>query len=406
MSTTNPLLENTHLPAFDRIKPEHVEPAIDEILSGNRNAYAVLLEQTRGFTWDTLLSTIEEHEDRLNRAWSPVNHLHAVADRDELRTVYNACLTKLSEYETELRQNETLYLAFKQISEGPEFTALDAPRKKVIENAMREFRLAGIDLEKDKQGRFKEIKLKLDQLHTRFEENLLDATNAWVKHITNSEELSGLPESALALAAQTAKQKGKPGWVFTLDFPSYYPVMQYADNQELRREMYEAYVTRASDQGPDGGKWDNSAIMVEILELRNELATVLGFSSYAHYSLERKMAESPESVTGFLQDLVQRSRPVAEREFNELTTYASTHCRCNEINAWDVAYFSEKMRRHLFEFSQEELRPYFPVPRVLTGMFSVVKNLYGYHLYNASKALASAVVEGPLFPYYLYPSTL
>ncbi len=380
MSTTNPLLENTALPHFDRIKPEHVEPAVDETLDRNRRAFSDLLEHSGDFHWDTVLQTVEESEDRLNRVWSPVNHLHAVADSDELRKAYNSCLPKLSQYETELRQNEDLYLAYKLISESRDYVELSQPLRKVIENTLREFRLAGIGLEKDRQNRFREIRLKLDQLQTRFEENLLDATNAWTRHIKNSDDLTGLPESARALAAQTAAQKGLQGWVFTLDFPSYRPVMQYADNQALRREMYEAYVTRASDTGPNAGKWDNGELMVEILGLRSELASLLGFNSYADYSLERKMADSTQAVTAFLQDLARRSLPVAQREFDELKAFARGHCGCPEINAWDVAYYSEKMRRHLFDFSQEDLRPYFPVPGVLKGMFSVVKKLYGLEI--------------------------
>ena len=377
MPPTNPLLEDLTLPAFDRIQPAHVEPAIDTILSRNRAAIKTLLAQPGQPTWDGLLQPLEDDNDRLNRAWSPASHLHAVADNPELRKVYNACLPRLSEYETELKQNEALYRAYLSISDSDEYLTFDPARTKIIENALREFRLSGIGLERDRRQRFKELKLRLDQLQTRFEENLLDATNAWSKHVTDGDQLAGLPGTARALAAQTARRRDLDGWVFTLDFPSYYPVMQYAERREFRREMYLAYVTRASDQGPGAGTWDNSEIMVEILALRNELAALLGFESYAHYSMERKMADSPAAVIDFLEDLARRSRPVAQQEFDELSAFARRHCGCEEIHAWDLAYYSDQLRRHLFDFSQEDLRPYFPAPRVTEGMFIVVKHLYG-----------------------------
>ena len=377
MPPTNPLLEDLALPAFDRIQPGHVEPAIDAILAANRESISELLAQPAPPSWDGLLQPVEDNEDRLSRAWSPVNHLHAVADNNELRKVYNACLPRLSAYETELRQNEGLYQAYVQMAKDESYATLDGPRRKIVDNALREFRLSGIGLDAERRGRFREIKLHLDQLQTRFEENLLDATNAWSKHVSDRSLLVGLPDTALALAAQTARARGVDGWVFTLDFPSYYPVMAYADNRELRREMYSAYVTRASDQGPDAGKWDNSDIMVEILSLRDELAALLGFDSYAHYSLERKMADSPAAVLDFLQDLARRSVPVARREFGELTEFARQQGCAGEMQAWDLAYYSERLRRHLFDFSQEDLRPYFPAGRVIEGMFQVVHRLYG-----------------------------
>ena len=378
--STNPLLENLPLPAFDRIRPEHVEPAIDAILGANRAIIKDLLEQPGAAGWDGLLQPIEDSNDRLHRAWSPVNHLHAVADNAELRSVYNACLPRLSAFETELTQNEALYRAYVGIAESNEYTKLDTPRRKVIDNSLREFRLSGIGLNQDVQRRFKEVKLQLEQLQTRFDENLLDATSAWSKHITDADQLAGLPDTVRALAAQTARRKELDGWVFTLDFPSYYPVMQYAEDRELRREMYLAYVTRASDQGPHAGTWDNSGIMVEILALRKELAALLGFESYAHYSLERKMADTPAAVLEFLEDLARRSKPVAQREFAELTAFARERCGAEDIQAWDLAYYSEQLRRHLFDFSEEDLRPYFPAPRVIEGMFRVVRHLYGLEI--------------------------
>ena len=293
MSNTNPLLENFSLPPFDLIRPEHVEPAVDQILEFNRKTLKTLLETDEAPTWDRLLQPVEDFNDRLNRVWSPVSHLHAVADNSDLRKAYNASLQKLSTYETELKQNETLYRAYKEISGTEAYNGFNQAQKKIIANALREFRLSGIGLEPDRQKEFKKIKQRLDQLQTSFEENLLDATNAWTMHITRADRLKGLPETARSLAAQTALRKGMEGWLFTLDLPSYYPVMQYAEDSELRREMYDAYITRASDKGPEAGKWDNSGVMVEILGLRTQLAELLGFESYAHYSMERKMAESP-----------------------------------------------------------------------------------------------------------------
>jgi oligopeptidase A len=372
----NPLLQTTGLPAFDRIRPEHVEPAIDFQLAHNRTAIAALLQQQTSPTWSTVES-IEELEDTLNRVWSPVSHLHSVADNEDLRKAYNACLPKLSDYATEMGQNRDLYNAYRAVAESTEFSRLDTAQRKLIENALRDFRLSGIDLEGAAKERYRAIQQELSQLQTRFEENLLDATHAWRKHITDRNDLRGLPESALALAAQNAKREGLDGWLLTLDSPCYVPVMYYAEDRELRREIHEAYVTRASDRGPDQGQYDNSANMERILALRHELAQLLGYPTYAHYSLARKMAKSPEVVMDFLNDLAQRSRPVARTEYEELRAYAADSHGLDKLEAWDVAFYSEHLRRHRFDISQEDLRPYFPVPAVIDGLFTIVKRLYG-----------------------------
>ncbi len=377
---SNPLLDTTGLPRFSSIKAKHIEPAIDTLLTENRKNIESLLNNTKDYNWDNLIQKLEDMDDKLGRAWSPASHLHSVADNDELRKAYNACLPKLSDYATEMGQNEKLFHAYEYIAKQDSFNTLSTGQKKIIENALRDFRLSGIDLDKEKKDRYRTIQQKLSKLQTKFEENLLDATHAWQKLITNKEQLGGLPESALALAEQSAKNEGKEGWLLTLDFPSYLPVMQYADNTELRKEMYEAYVTRASDQGPDNGKWDNSENMQEILRYRTEKAKLLGFESYAHYSLATKMAETPEEVIHFLEDLAKRTHDYAQKEFNELARFAKETDNIDKLEAWDVAYYSEKLRQARFDISQETLRPYFPVNRVLDGLFAITEKLYDVNI--------------------------
>ena len=249
----NPLLQTDGLPLFTSITPANIEPAIDQVLQDNRAMIKALLQNSEHVSWENTLQPIEELDDRLNRAWSPASHLHSVADNDELRQAYNACLPKLSDYATEMGQNKDLYRVYKSVFEGDEYASLNAAQKKIIENSLREFRLSGVELDEDKQQEYGKIKHELSLLQTKFEENLLDATHAWTKHVTKKDDLKGLPESALALAAQKAVTEDKQGWVFTLDFPYYMPVMQYADNAALREEMYTAYITRASDHGPHAG---------------------------------------------------------------------------------------------------------------------------------------------------------
>ncbi|MCU7906758.1 MAG: oligopeptidase A [Candidatus Thiodiazotropha sp. (ex Epidulcina cf. delphinae)] len=374
----NALLAMQGLPAFSSIIPEMVEPAVDRLLQENRQAVEHLLNSQTEYSWESLIEPLEKAEDRLHRTWSPVSHLNAVVNNNALRTVYNACLPKLSEYATEMGQNNKLCEAYKQVANQAE--DLDRAQKKLLENALLEFRLSGVDLAPEKQLRFKEISRELSQLTTRFEENLLDATNAWSKPISDKEALAGLPESALALAKQTAGQRDRDGWLLTLEFPSYLPVMTYADDRALRQETYEAYTTRASDQGPHAGRWDNTEIMEQILALRHEQARLLGFSNYAERSLARKMAHSTDQVTEFLTDLAERSRPQAERELEELRRFAETAYGMSDLQAWDIGYYSEKLRRHRHNISQEELKPYFSEPRVVSGMFAVVERLYGIRI--------------------------
>jgi len=377
----NPLLNTDGLPSFQLIKSKHIEPAIDYLLQENRQRIAALLKENDGnYNWDNTLQILEELDDRLNRVWSPASHLHSVADNGELREAYNACLPKLSEYGTELGQNKDLYNAYKTIADNDEYSQLLLAQQRIVKLALRDFRLSGIDLDKASQKAYKDIQQKLSKLQTKFEENLLDATHAWEKHLTNKEQLAGLPDSVISLAEQTAKQKKKEGWVFTLEFPSYNPVMKYSDNADLRKEMYVAYVTRASDQGPHGSQWDNSKIMQEILALRHQLAILLGFNNFAEYSLAKKMAKSTSETMTFLLDLTNRSKHVANNELDELVKFAKDKYSADEIFAWDIAYYSEKLRQQKFNLSQEELRPYFPVKQVLKGLFAVVNKLYGLEI--------------------------
>ena len=372
---TNPLLEQTGLPAFSQIRPEHVEPAIDQLLAENRQRIAGLLDEVGQPTWHNLVEPIEEWEDRLGRAWSPVSHMNSVVNSEALRAAYNACLPKLSDYGTEMGQNERLYAAYRAVAENG--GALDAGQRKVLENALRDFHLSGVDLPADRKARFKAISQELSNLTSRFSENVLDATHAWSKSIDDVTVLEGLPQSALDLARQNAQQQDQDGWLLTLDYPSFQPVMTYADDAALRREVYEAYQTRASDQGPNAGRFDNSELMERILALRHEQAQLLGFANYAERSLARKMARSTGEVMHFLHDLAARSRPQAERELAELRTFAAEHHGVERLEPWDIAYYSEKLRQHRYSITQEEVKPYFPETRVVPGMFEVVGRLYG-----------------------------
>jgi len=374
---TNPLLENNALPAFLSIKPEHVEPALNQVLEQAKETVKHLLSNNEQPTWQSLVLPMEALDASIDKVWSPVSHLNSVMNSDELRVAYNACLPKLSQFGTELGQNKDLYNAYKLIAESDAFSSLDTAQKKVINNALRDFRLSGVELSKQDQDKFKQISQKLTELTTKFEENLMDATHAWKKHITDESLLDGLPESTKDMAAQFAKRDDVEGWVFTLDFPSYMPVMSYADNRDFREEMYTAFATKASDQGPGAGKWDNTEIMTDILRFRHELAQLIGFENHAQRSLATKMAQSPQHVLDFLSDLAARSKPIAEEEFEELKLYANETAGMTELEAWDVTYFAEKLRQQRYSISQEELKPYFPENKVVSGLFSVVNRLYG-----------------------------
>jgi oligopeptidase A len=376
----NPLLQMDGLPPFSKIKPEHAEPAIDALLAEGRQAVADLLAANTEYSWDNFVQPLEALEERLGRAWSPVSHLNSVMNSDELREAYNACLPKLSDYGTEMSQHEGLYQAFKQIADSADYALLDTAQKKIIDNAMRDFRLSGIDLPGDKQARYKEIMQEMSALTSKFSENVLDASNAWSLQITDESRLSGLPESALGMARQIAEREGQDGWVFNLEYPSYLPVMTYADDRELRREIYTSFVTRASDEGPHDKKFDNTPIMEQILALRHESAQLLGFKNYAEKSLATKMAQSTDQVLAFLNDLAERALPLAKQELDEVRAFARQTHGMDGLEAWDIGYYSEKLQQHKYAISQEELKPYFPEDKVLSGMFAVVERLYGFKI--------------------------
>ena len=376
----NPLLTTTVLPLFSEIKPEHIEPAISQLLAEARAVVDQQLQATSQYTWNNLVEPLEEAEDRLNKAWSPVSHLNSVVNSDELREAYNACLPMLSAYSTEMGQNAQLCNAYQMLVDSDEFKTLEPAQQKVLNNALRDFKLSGVDLESDKKLRYKDISQELSKLASLYEENLLDATNAWSKLITDENDLAGLPESAKASAKQTAESQDQQGWLITLHSPSYQAVMTYADDRTLRSEHYEAYATRASDRGPQAGQWDNTELMEQILALRYEKAQLLGFNNYAELSLATKMANKPDDVIHFLEDLALKSGPQAHKDLAELRDFAGQHCGIDDLQSWDVGYVSEKMRQHYYQLSQEEVKSYFPISRVLPGLFAVVEKLYGLNI--------------------------
>ncbi|MEV3821965.1 oligopeptidase A [Aeromonas dhakensis] len=374
---TNPLLTMDSLPPFSQIQPDQVQPAVTQAIADCKQKISDVLAQREPHTWDSLIAPLEEVNDRLSRIWSPVSHLNSVLNSEALREAHDACLPLLSEFQTYVGQHEGLYQAYLALSESDDFPLLSAAQRKEIQNTLRDFRLSGIGLLAEAQQRYGEIQARLSELASRFSNNVLDATQGWSKLVTDEAELAGLPASAQAAARQLAELKGKEGWLFTLDIPSYLPVMMYADNRALRAELYEAFTTRASDQGPNAGKWDNSAIMTELLTLRRELAQLLGFANYAELSLATKMADKPEQVVNFLTDLARRSLSQGKAELEEIRAFASEQHGQSELAAWDIPYYAEKLKQHKFSISDEQLRPYFPASKVVKGLFEVVKRVFG-----------------------------
>ncbi len=372
----NPLLDHTGLPAFSAIRPEHVEPAVDQVLADNRAAIESLATQPNP-SWESLIEPLLALDDRLGRTWAPVAHLNSVLNSAELRLAYNACLPKLSRYATEIGQHEGLFRAYRAVAANAERAGLGTAQLKLLDDALRDFRLAGIELEPAQRERFKAIQEELATLTSRFEENLLDATNAWHKSVAEERALAGLPATALAQARAAAEAAGDAGWRLTLEMPAYLAVITHAEDRALREEVYRAYSTRASDQGPHAGRWDNGEVMAAVLDLRHESARLLGYASYAERSLATKMARDPAEVIAFLEDLAARSHDVAEREFAELRQFARERCGIDELAAWDVAFCAERLRLERFDIGQEQLRPYFPLPRVLAGLTAIVGRLFG-----------------------------
>ncbi|WP_421302496.1 oligopeptidase A [Aeromonas veronii] len=373
----NPLLTMDSLPPFSQIKPEQVQPAVIQAIADCKQKISDVLAQRDPHTWDSLIAPLEEVNDRLSRIWSPVSHLNSVLNSEALREAHDACLPLLSEFQTYVGQHEGLYQAYLALSQSDDFPLLSGAQRKEIQNTLRDFRLSGIGLPAEAQQRYGEIQARLSELASRFSNNVLDATQGWHKLVADEAALAGLPESVRAAARQMAELKGKERWLFTLDIPSYLPVMMYADNRELRAEMYEAFTTRASDQGPNAGKWDNSAIMSELLTLRRELAQLLGFANYAELSLATKMADKTEQVVSFLTDLAAKSLPQGKAELEEIRAFAAEQHGQSELAAWDLAYYAEKLKQHKFSISDEQLRPYFPASKVVKGLFEVVKRVFG-----------------------------
>ena len=366
----NPLLQLESLPAFDRIEAAHARPALEQVLAENRARLAELTAQPDP-TFASLVIPVEELSYRLSRVWSPIAHLNAVANSAEMRQAYNECMPLLTAYNSDLGQNSELYAGYAHVLRK-EAAGLDSSQRKVLENALRDFRLTGVDLPADRRARYRDIVQRLAQLATKFSENVLDAGCAFTRSVTDGSELAGLPQNALDRAAADAREAKQAGWLFKLDQPTYMTVMTSAENPQLRRDIYEAWVTRGSELGPSAGRFDNNPIIAEILPLRHELAQLLGFKSFADYALATRMAKSSKQVLGFLDDLARRCRPAARREYSDLEEFAG-----RKLEAWDLAFFSERLQESRFKVSQEALRPYFPLPKVLSGLFALTHRLYG-----------------------------
>lgn len=379
MVTNNPLLSDAELPAFSAITPAHVNPAVDAVLADFRAAVEGLVADPAARDFASLMAPLERWEEKLGRTFSPVSHLHGVKDSPELREAYSAAIEKLTDHATELGQHRGLYAAVKALRESPAFETLDRPRRTLVEDSLRGFRLSGVALEEPARSRFKAIQNELSKLQTEFEEAVLDDTDAWTRPVAEH-ELAGLPPSARDLLQAMAKEKGVGGWLATLKGPVVQAVLTFADSRALREEIYTAYNTRASDRGPHGGKHDNGERIGRILALRHEAAQLLGFDSAAHESLEDKMAGTPARVLGFLRELASKARPVAQRELDELRVFASGTLGLADLQPWDVAYASEKLRESRFAFSEEDLKPYFPLPSVMQGLFTVAERVFGVRL--------------------------
>ncbi|HKU12823.1 MAG TPA: M3 family metallopeptidase [Steroidobacteraceae bacterium] len=365
------------LPAFSAIRVANIEPVLRELLDAHRAQLAALLAQPAP-SWDSLVVPLEEMHHRLARTWSPVGHMNGVVNSDELRAAYNACLPLLTAWHTELAQNEQLYRAYETIL-AAEGARLSAGQRKLLENALRDFRLAGVALPAQQKAEFKSLVEQLATLQSKFDENVLDATNAWSRHVTVESEIAGLPQPIVERARAAAQSRQLDGWFFTLDAPNYQAVMMHAEDAALRREFYQGWVTRASDEAATADRWDNTQLMAQILGLRHRIAQLVGYPNYAEYSLATKMASSVEEVRAFLEQLARQSRPVAQREYDDLTQFAG-----RALNAWDVAFHAEQLKRQRLQLSEEELRPYFPLPRVLDGMFAVAEKLYGVRIVERS----------------------
>jgi len=386
----NPLLDFSGLPRFSEFHPDQVTPAVDQLLADCRATVERVLSDSTDSDWDSFVTPLDDANERLSRAWGQVSHLHSVMDSPELREVYNENLPKITIYFAELGQNTALFAKFKALQARPDYPALSAPRQKIVDNELRDFRLGGAELAEEHKARFMNVQEELAQCAAKFEENLLDATNAYSLFIDDIKALAGVPDDALAAMQAAAQADDKPGWKITLQMPSYLPVMQYASNRELREQLYRAYVTRASEFGPP--ELDNTALITDILKLRREAAQMLGFASYAEVSLASKMADTPAEVLHFLDELAARAKPYAEKDMAELRAFAR-ELDIADLQSWDHAYVSEKLRVARYSFSDQEVKQYFPEPRVLTGLFKLVETLYGLHITESSAPVWHADVK-------------
>lgn len=376
--TTNALLDFTDLPRFDLFQPPHITPAITQLLDDARKTVAQL-EQSEEIGWDAFVVPLEAVTERLGRAWGVVGHLNAVVDTPELRAAYNENLPKVTEFWTELGQNLRLFEKYKALQASTEYTTLSSVRQRIVDNAVRDFRLGGAELADAQKIRFAEIQEQLAALSTRFSENVLDATNAYELIIDDETRLAGLPEDVKQAARTSAEREGKTGWRFSLHFPSYFPVLQYADDRALRETLYRANATKASELGANA-EWDNSPLIVDILKRRDEEAKLLGYANFAEVSLVPKMASSPAQVIQFLNDLAKRARIFAENDLAELRAFAKTELGLEQLEAWDVTYASEKLREQRYAFSEQEVKRYFPEHRVIGGLFRLIQNMFGVEI--------------------------
>jgi oligopeptidase A len=379
MTTTNPLLVDSALPRFATIEAAHVLPAIKFVLADYRKRIDALVVEGGTRTFANTMLPQETLESQLQQVWSPVSHLHAVKDSDALRAVYSEAEQLLSEHASELGQNRELYAAVKAVADNAEFSTLPRSARTLVEHSLRDFRLSGVALEEPTRSRFKDISNALTRLATEFEEAVLDATEAWSEPVDET-ALSGLPEAERALLHQYAQDADRDGWLVTLKQPSVQAILTYANDRTLRERVYTAYQTRASEEGPNGGKFDNTARIEEILALRHEAAQLIGFANSAEESLATKMAGTPDRVLAFLHDLVARAKPVAERELVELREFAANELGLGDLQPWDVGYASEKLRLRKFNLSEEELKPYFPLPAVIDGLFAITTRIFGVSL--------------------------
>ena len=374
------LTQTDALPFFSELNPSEIESTVKQTIADNKALIEQKLAELDTYTWDNFVAVLDEADDHLGKIWSPVSHMNAVVSNDELRAAHDACLGLFSEYGTFVGQHQGLYEAYLSIANSPEYSQLKGEQQKVIDNALRDFKLAGIALSDDKKQRYGEIKQQLSQLQSNFSNNVMDATLAWSKLVTDLDILAGLPKTAIAAAKQAAEEKQLEGYLFTLDFPSYLAVMSYAENRELREEVYTAFATRASDQGPNANEFDNSEIIEQILALRYELANLLDFNDFGEYSLATKMAEKPSQVIDFLNELAEKSTKQAEQERDQVFAFAKKKDGLDKLQAWDLSYYAELLKQQRYNISDEELRPYFPENKVVTGLFDVVNRLFGLNI--------------------------